>query len=153
MSASTRPLIAASIVGVEVGPVRQAIDARWLMAYAAGLGLDDPRYYDTLGSDGPAAHPLFPVCYEWPVALEIRARTIEDAIATRSVHASHHTILHRPPRAGDTLFTSARVIAVTRRRAGTLVTTRFTTVDGRGAPGSPPSFSTAPPRSPSPCHA
>ena len=30
--------IPASVVGVTVGPREQEIDARWLMAYAAGLG-------------------------------------------------------------------------------------------------------------------
>ncbi|MBI2202789.1 MAG: MaoC family dehydratase N-terminal domain-containing protein, partial [Candidatus Rokubacteria bacterium] len=126
--------IRAAIVGSEVGPFTQTVDARWLMAYAAGLGETDARYYDTLGSHGPAAHPLFPVCYEWPVALEIRAKTIADELAPLSVHATHHVVIHRAPRAGDRLLTSARVIAIGRRRRGTLVVTRFTTVDERGAP-------------------
>lgn len=134
MSTAAKPSISASIVGAEVGPVAHLIDARWLMAYAAGLGLTDAAYYETRDEHGPVAHPLFAVCYEWPVALEIRARTIPDEIATRSVHATHHAVIHRPPRAGDRLLTSARVVGVTRRRAGTLVTTRFTTVDERGAP-------------------
>jgi acyl dehydratase len=126
--------IRAAIVGTEVGPVTQVVDARWLMAYAAGLGESDARYYDCLAAAGPAAHPLFAVCYEWPVALELRAKTIDEALAPRSVHATHHVVVHRPPRAGDRLLTSARVVAVTRRRSGTLVVSRFTTVDERGAP-------------------
>ncbi|MBI1737056.1 MAG: MaoC family dehydratase N-terminal domain-containing protein [Candidatus Rokubacteria bacterium] len=126
--------VRAATVGVEVGPVAQTIDARWLMAYAAGLGETDARYYDCLAAAGPAAHPLFAVCYEWPVALMIRAKTIDEALAPRSVHATHHLVVHRPPRAGDHLLTSARVIEVARRRSGTLVVTRFTTVDERGAP-------------------
>jgi acyl dehydratase len=119
---------------VEVGPVTHAVDARWLMAYGAGLGERDAAYYDTTRPGGPVAHPLFPVCYEWPLALALRAKAIDAAVATRGVHATHHLVLHRPPRAGDTLLTSARVIALARRRAGTLMTTRFTTVDDRGAP-------------------
>ena len=51
-------------VGLQVGPVAHAIDARWLMAYAAGLGETDARYFETRGTAGPAAHPMFPVCYE-----------------------------------------------------------------------------------------
>jgi len=130
----TTPRIAASIVGAEVGPLSQEIDARWLMAYAAGLGLTEAAYYETRGPDGPLAHPMFPVCYEWPLALEIRARTIPHEIATLGVHATHRALIDRLPRAGDRLSTSARVVGVTRRRAGTLVTTRFTTIDERGAP-------------------
>ena len=99
------------IVGVTVGPIAHDIDARWLMAYAAGLGETDQRYYDTLASGGPAAHPLFPVCYEWPVMLALRDRATQEAIALRSVHATHDLTLHRLPRAGDTLSTTARVRA------------------------------------------
>ena len=126
-------LISRGIVGTEIGPVAADIDARWLMAYAAGLGERDGRFFDTRQPDGPMAHPLFPVCYEWPVALTLRAKTIADELAPLSVHATHHLELARLPRAGDTLSTRARVIAVRRRRAGTLVVSRFTTLDARGA--------------------
>ncbi len=129
-----RPSIRSAILGTEVGPLRHDIDARWLMAYAAGLGERDPRYYDTRSADGPMAHPLFPFCYEWPLALEMRAAAIDAELAPLSVHATHHVVIHRPPRAGDTLLTSARIVRIARRARGTLVTTRFTTLDDRGAP-------------------
>ena len=122
------------IIGVTVGPIAHHIDARWLMAYAAGLGESDSRYYDTLDWKGPTAHPIFPVCYEWPVLLALRARTNSEELATRSVHATHHLTLHRPPRAGDTLHTTARVTGLTHRRAGTLMTVRQETVDANGLP-------------------
>jgi acyl dehydratase len=125
--------LSTALVGVETGPLAQRIDARWLMAYAAALGERDPRYFDTESEHGPTAHPMFPVCYEWPAALAIRARTIPDAIGPLSVHASHHMVVARLLRAGDTVLTTARVIGVRRRKAGTLVITRFTTVDEHGA--------------------
>ncbi len=130
----TRSSIRSAIAGTEVGPLRHDVDARWLMAYAAGLGETDARYYDTLRSAGPLAHPIFAVCYEWPVALEVRAVAIQAELAPLGVHATHHLTIHRPPRAGDALLTSARIVRVARRPRGTLVTTRFTTVDERGAP-------------------
>jgi hypothetical protein len=126
--------VAASIAGREVGPIHHAIDARWLMAYAAALGETDARYYDTLVAAGPVAHPVFAVCYEWPAALALRAATIAEDLAPLGVHASHDLTIHRPPRAGDRLSTTARVLAVEQRRAGTLVTVRFLTVDDAGAP-------------------
>ena len=122
------------IMGVTVGPIAHDIDARWLMAYAAGLGETDARYYDTVASGGPAAHPLFPVCYEWPAMLALRERATPEAIAIRGVHATHDLTLHRPPRAGDTLSTTARVTGLARRRAGTLMTVRQETVDANGLP-------------------
>jgi len=128
------PPIAAGIVGVEAGPLAHAIDARWLMAYAAALGETDPRYFDTEAAGAPVAHPLFPVCYEWPLALAVRAKAIDRSIDARSVHAAHRLVIHRAPRAGDVLTTMARVVAVERRRAGTLVAVRFTTLDAAGRP-------------------
>jgi acyl dehydratase len=129
-----RPRISSRIVGAEVGPIDHAVDARWLMAYAAGIGERGRRYYDTLGAQGPVAHPLFPVSYEWTAALALRARTIDSTLGPLAVHATHHVRIHRSPRAGDTVRTSARVVSVSRRRSGTLVVTRFTTVDQRGEP-------------------
>ena len=122
------------IIGITVGPIAHDIDARWLMAYAAGLGETDARYYDTLAPDGPAAHPLFPVCYEWPAMLALRDRATQEEIAIRSVHATHDLTLHRSPRAGDTLHTTARVTGLAHRRAGTLMTVRQETVDAEGRP-------------------
>jgi acyl dehydratase len=124
----------ATILGAHAGPIRHDLDARWLMAYAAALGERDPRYYDTLAARGPLAHPLFPVCYEWPPAVAVRATTIPVALQPRSVHASHHLLIHRAPRAGDRLQTTARVIDVHPRRAGTLIVTRFETLDAAGDP-------------------
>jgi acyl dehydratase len=130
----TAPPIDAGIVGLTVGPVACSIDARWLMAYAAAVGETDPRYYDTTAPGGPLAHPLFPVCYEWPVALALRAKGIDAALTPLSVHTLHALVVHRPPRAGDSLRTTARLTTVQRRRAGTLVVSRYTTVDRTGVP-------------------
>ncbi len=121
-----------TILGAEIGPIRHDLDARWLMAYAAGLGERDPRYYDTLAAQGPVAHPLLAVCYEWPVAVAMRDKTIPATLQPRSVHATHHVVIHRPPRAGDTLLTTARVMDVRARRSGTLIVTRFETLDAAG---------------------
>ena len=122
-----------AIVGVAVGPLAHEIDARWLMAYAAGLGETAARYFDT-EAPGPAAHPLFPVCYEWPALLALRAVATSDEMAIRSVHAMHDLVLHRPIRAGETLHTTARVTGLAHRLAGTLLTTHNETVDDQGRP-------------------
>jgi acyl dehydratase len=129
----TLPTIAPSIVGLEVGPRRADIDARWLMAYAAASALHQPASFDTTAADGPLAHPLFPVCYEWPLLVEIRASAIGDAAAPFGVHASHRLHLHRLPRAGDELSSVARITTVAARRSGTLVVARLVTRDAGGA--------------------
>ena len=134
MTTQTRGTLDAAMLGATVGPITHEIDARWLMAYAAALGEADPYYYDTLRAGGPMAHPVFPVCYEWPAAVALRDKTVAAELQPQSVHATHHLTIHRPPRAGDTLQTTARVIEVAPRRSGTLVVSRFETVDARGEP-------------------
>jgi acyl dehydratase len=126
--------IPTSAVGVTVGPREHAVDARWLMAYAAALGDHAPEYFDTTRPDGILAHPLFPVCYEWPLALDVRAKALPDEVAVRGVHATHRLTLHRAPRAGDRLSTTATVAALERRTPGAYLVLRMETVDAAGRP-------------------
>lgn len=126
--------ISADLVGVGAGPGLAEIDARWLMAYAAGVGDTNPLYLDTTREDGIVAHPIFPVCYEWPVAVALRARTVPPEIALRGVHATHDLVIHRLPIPGDRLTTTARIVAVERRKPGAYVLTRFETRDAASRP-------------------
>lgn len=126
--------IADSAVGIEAGPFVATVDARWLMAYAAGVGETDARYFDTTARGGPAAHPLFLVGVEWPALVAVRAKVLAGEAAVRGLHATHHVRRHRAPQAGETLWTTARVTAVEPRRSGTLLTVRLDTVDAAGAP-------------------
>ena len=126
--------IPAAAVGITVGPREHEIDARWLMAYAAALGESAPEYFDTTRPGGLVAHPLFPVCYEWPLALDVRAKALPDDVAVRGVHATHRLTLHRPPRAGDRLSTTATVAALERRTPGAYLVLRMETVDAAGRP-------------------
>src|SRR5688572_33308329 len=104
------------------------------MAYGAAIGVTDPRYYGTGAPTGPVAHPVFPVCYESPVAEALRSKTLDAALGPLGVHAVHRLIIHRPPRAGDSLRTTAQVTAVQRRKRGTLLISRYTTTDRTGVP-------------------
>jgi len=133
MSAVTALRLPPGVLGAETGVVAQVVDARWLMAYAAALGETDARFYDTLAPAGPLAHPLFSVCYEWPPLVTLRERVIGDELAPLGVHATHDLVVTRIPRAGETVTTTARVIAIERRRSGTLLVARLTTVDAAGA--------------------
>ena len=126
--------IPASVAGTEVGALSTSLDARWLMAYSAALGVDDPRAYDTLAKEGPIAHPLFSVCYEWPAVLALRAKAVRESWALLGVHSTHHVVIHRLPAAGDRLLTRAQIIVVRPSRAGALVVARLSTVDRNGRP-------------------
>jgi acyl dehydratase len=126
--------IPASVVGITAGPREHEIDARWLMAYAAALGEEAPEYFDTARAGGVLAHPLFPVCYEWPLALDVRAMALPDEIAVRGVHATHRLTVHRPIRAGERLRTTATVAALESRSPGAYMVLRLETADTSGRP-------------------
>jgi acyl dehydratase len=108
--------INAEIVGRETGPDEQGIDARWLMAYSAGLG------------EREFPHPLFPVCYEWPATRQLRERAGLVPIDARLVHAQHDLTIHRAPKE-EKLFIAGKVVAALQRKPGTLVVYRFITRD------------------------
>ena len=117
-------------------------DARWLMSYAAGLGQSSSRYLDTqavtCGSDSIAAHPLFPVCLEWPVILDVpnieHAGNMLPGEGARGVHAMHDLRLHRPIVVGEELFTTLTVVGVEARAPGAFQSMRISTVDAAGLP-------------------
>lgn len=135
------PLSAAS-VGKRGKRFVQRADARWLMAYAAGIGQSSPRYFDTTARNGEqsalVAHPLFPVCVEWPVILDLpnieHQGELEVQEAGRGVHALHDLHLHRPIVAGETLYTTATIVGVEARKPGAFQSLRLDSVDGEGRP-------------------
>ena len=114
------------------------IDARWTMAYAAALGDLLPCYLDTNSAAGIVAHPLFPVCFEWPVVVAMRATFDQSGLtsneARRGVHASHDLIIHRQIRPPAQVRTRAMVAGIERRKPGAYQLTRLQTVDAAGAP-------------------
>jgi len=127
-----------STVGATIEPLVHKVDARWLMAYAAGLGDTLPCYLDTLGSEGILGHPLFPVCPEWPVIVAMRDHLARASLTAderlRAVHATHDVIIHRLVRPGDVLTTRATIVGVEKRKPGAFEVTRLNTVDGDGLP-------------------
>ena len=112
--------ISSDIVGREVGPDEQTVDARWLMAYNAALGKVDLQ-----------AHPLFPVCYEWPATRMLREHAGLVPLDARLVHAQHDLLVHRQPRPGR-VRVAGKVVAVAQKKPGVLVVFRFTAHDERG---------------------
>lgn len=114
------------------------IDTRWTMAYGAALGDLLPCYLDTASAAGIVAHPLFPVCFEWPVLVAMRATFDQSGLtpdeARRGVHASHDLIIHRQIRPPAHVRTRATVAGIERRKPGAYQLTRLQTVDAAGAP-------------------
>lgn len=112
------------------------IDSRWTMAYAAALGDALPCYMET--TRGVIAHPMFPVCFEWPVQVAMRDLLEKTSLtrdeAMRGVHATHDTVLYRPIRPPERLTTQLTVAGVERRKPGAYLVTRLDTLDEAGQP-------------------
>lgn len=124
----------AAMLGQTTRSFTHAVDARWLMAYAAGLGDLNPRYMDTAAGT-VIAHPVFPVCLEWPVILTSRElkgyEKVSRAEAARGVHAAHDLHIFRPIQAGDELTTTATIVGLDEIRPGAWQMTRLDTIDAR----------------------
>ncbi len=122
-------------VGETTATISHQVDARWLMAYAAGIGDFNPRYLDTAAGT-VTGHPVFPVCLEWPAILASRRlpgrASVSAAEAARGVHAAHDLHIRRPIRAGERLHTRATVVGLERVRPGAAEITRLDTLDDDG---------------------
>jgi acyl dehydratase len=128
--------VPSDLVGRSTEAVVHEVDARWTMAFAAGIDDLSPRYLDTTAPGGVVAHPLFPVCLEWPAVRMARRLVSEDVLpsdeAARGIHATHHLEIERLVRPGDRLTTVATVVGVEPRSPGAFQTLRLTTTDERG---------------------
>ena len=123
------------LVGQTTDAISQEVDARWIMAYAAGIDDLNPCYMDTQAGR-VTAHPVFPVCLEWPVVLASRALAGSDSMTpeegARGVHAAHDLHIYRPIRAGEVLSTRATVLSLQAIRPGAAQVLRLDTVDEDG---------------------
>ncbi len=130
--------LASSIVGLASESVASNIDTRWTMAYAAALGDSRAAYFDSLRPEQLIAHPMFPVCFEWPLIVGMRGlfrdNALTDEEAMRGVHATHDLIIHRPIRPPERLSSRLQIAGVERRTPGAYQVTRIDTTDASGEP-------------------
>jgi acyl dehydratase len=128
----SRMALDASLVGQQVGRIETVCDARWAMAYAAGVPDERPELYDT--TRPLVVHPMFPVAPEWE--LLVTHRTVPSAMTSdevvRGVHAAHDLIIERPIPTGERLTITARVVSVDRRPAGACQQMLFMATDTDG---------------------
>ncbi len=121
-----------SAVGHQLEPITTTFDARWVMAFAAGIPDDRPALYATDGD--LVVHPLFPVAPEWELVTANRSlpngMTLDEA--KRGVHVGHDMTLRRPVPVGESLTLRASITAVGRRSAGATQETTFVATDAAG---------------------
>lgn len=129
--------LSTKLVGGRTEPVTHRVDARWIMAYASALDDGNPRMMDTKDHAPVIAHPVFPVCVEWPLVLAAGrlpgAELMTRSEAARGVHSAHDLHIHRPIRDGDVLSTTAEVIGVEALKPGACQITHLVTRDAAGS--------------------
>jgi acyl dehydratase len=110
--------LTSELVGREFGRLTVRCDARWLMAYAAGVPDERPELYDT--TTDLATHPMFPVAPEWELLITHSSApaALTRSEALRGVHASHDVQLERAVLPGEAIDIVGSVIGVGRRPAG-----------------------------------
>ena len=119
-----------STIGAQTTSEQHTTDARWLMATPVAWGHEPLVHgYHT----GNYAHPVFPVCLEWPSILATRqlagAGGLTDQEASKGVHATHDLHIYRSIRPNETLHTHARIIDVQEIRPGAACVMQIDTVD------------------------
>jgi acyl dehydratase len=120
--------------GTTLRPSHADITVRRLLAYAAGIGETDARYFDDMRNGGIVGVPAFCVSLEWPVVSNAESGGREGVgleEARRGVHYIQDSTFHRPIRPNDRLLTCGRIVAVRPSRAGTVAVTKLETVDAK----------------------
>ena len=129
--------VEARALGSTTSRMRIVLDARWMMAFAAGLGHTEPHYLDVSRGEGIHAHPVFPVAPEWALRVDAERRTDLGTTAdesARAVHAGHSIEFDRPIRSDEEVELTSTVTGVERTVAGARVTTEFRATDTDGSP-------------------
>lgn len=118
----------ARAVGAELPSIERDLTARQVLAFAAGVGADEPAFLDDAG-EGFQALPFQCVSLEWPCLLGLRAAlgglSAEEAV--RGVHVAQDSEFHRSMRPGDRLRTSGQLVSARAVRAGVLTVVRLDT--------------------------
>ncbi len=119
-------------VGLSLSPIETTLDARSILAYAAGLGASEPAFLDDAASGGLKALPFQCVSPEWPVVLSLR-ESLSDRLSAEEarggVHAVQDSHFHRPMAPGDQLTTYGQLVSARQIRSGVLVICRLETRD------------------------
>lgn len=123
----------ADVLGFSAGSLDVAVDARWAMAYAAGVPDTRPELYDTAGT--LTVHPMLAVAVEWQLLVAHRSggSGLTAAEVRTGIHVGHDLVLDRALRSDEQIHLEARTVAVDRRRAGATQTVLFTATDSGGA--------------------
>lgn len=130
--------ISSKFVGAKLRELSMEISFRETMNYAAGIGDNNPAYFDDTRPEGIVAPPMFAAALTWRVSGRIwefiEAPDFPTEALMTQVHYSEHVEFHRPVVPGDRLTLAGSVAAIMPHRAGTHVVVRYDATDKKGGP-------------------
>jgi acyl dehydratase len=86
------------------------LDARRIMAYAAGINDTNEAYFNDLRPEGLSVHPGIAFSLQWNARFQVD-RELNARAAAFGVHAESDLRIHRPFRQGEAITTQGRTVA------------------------------------------
>lgn len=125
--------ISSQIVGEVSSVIRDSVEDRWVMNYAAAVDDRNPVFLDNRGLAIPA-HPAYVSQLEWQPLVDVLQAVGDRAGMSagermRGVHSFNDTKLPEPIHAGDELSCSASIVGVEQRRSGARVSFDISTTN------------------------
>lgn len=127
-----------SYVGSVSKPLEQEITWRHAMNFAAGVGDNNPTYFDDERDEGIVAPPMLSVALTWPFGKDAELYWDPEKfpldLLVRQVHYTETIEFHRMMRPGDKLTIIADLATVMPHRGGTYLIIRCSARDQAGEP-------------------
>jgi acyl dehydratase len=119
--------------GATVVQPAAAVDDRWVMSYAAGVGDTHPQYYETDRRARVVAHPCFYWALSWPMLQKglpsLFSKPVLPEEKGKAVHYGEDVILHRAIRSGMSVTVSSKLVDARARKKGTIVVSKHDMID------------------------
>lgn len=125
-------------VGLSIDPFNTEVTWRHAMNYAAGVGDNNPRYFDDERPDGIIAPPMLSVALTWPISEKFwkygAAGDFPFEVLQRQVHYTETLEWTRPMRPGEKIRIHGEVFSIAPHQAGTHMVLRYHATDNAEQP-------------------
>ena len=117
------------MIGQKSAAIKDRIEDRWTMNYAASVNDPNPAYYANEGGASVPVHPGYVSYLEWEAISDVEGSLgqLTDDERLRGVHSYNHTTIENQFSAGDELSCVATVVGVESRRSGGKLTLKTVT--------------------------
>lgn len=113
--------VSSDVVGLYSGVQQFNVSFRDVSNFAAAIGDNNPRYFDSLNA---CAHPIFPVTMSWQILQHrdnVWAKRFSLEIRNRMVHYDEHIEFNKNITTGDVLTANSQIIGMEKHKLGTKI--------------------------------